>query len=125
MNIKIDKTNRLSMRDQIKEQIKGLAQAGQLKFGDQLPTIRRLSIELEVNFNTGAQAYRELTTEGVIKSERGKGTFVVITDGQLEREQKRIRKLDALVNGMFAETRRLGYSDEEVLVACRDYLQTK
>ena len=53
------------LHDQIKEQILGLIHAGRLKAGDQLPTMRALSIELAVNFNTVALAYRELDSQGL------------------------------------------------------------
>lgn len=49
---------------------------GQLKEGDQLPTILQLHRQLQVNPNTVAKAYRELELRGVIVSERGSGSFV-------------------------------------------------
>ena len=44
---------------------------GTFKRGDQLPTIRALSMRLNVNPNTVAKAYRELELKGIIASERG------------------------------------------------------
>ena len=114
MNIQIDKSSRVPLHDQIKEQITGLLHAGQLKAGDQLPTIRALSIELAVNFNSVAHAYRELDMEGVIATRRGEGTFVTKTPGAAEMRRIRQRKLRELVNSLFDETGRLGYSLEEV-----------
>ncbi len=43
----------------------------------ELPTIRGLAVELGVNPNTVARAYRELETEGIIGSRVGKGTWVI------------------------------------------------
>ena len=51
MNIRIDKTSRVPIYDQIEEQIKGLIDVGQLGAGDQLPTIRELLVALAVKFN--------------------------------------------------------------------------
>jgi GntR family transcriptional regulator len=59
MKIRIDKSSRVPIYDQIEEQIKGLIHASQIKTGDQLPTIRELSVDLSVNFNTVALAYRK------------------------------------------------------------------
>ena len=114
MPIQIDKTSRVPLHDQIKEQIKGLIHAGQLKTGDQLPTMRELSIELAVNFNTVAHAYREMDGEGVISTRRGEGTFVASTPGAAEMRRIRQKKLRELINALFNETDRLGYTVEEV-----------
>jgi len=114
MHIQIDKTSRVPLHDQIKEQIKGLIHAGQLKTGDQLPTMRELSIELAVNFNTVAHAYREMDGEGVITTRRGEGTFVASTPGAAEMRRIRQKKLRELINALFNETDRLGYTVEEV-----------
>lgn len=114
MDIHIDKNSRVPIYDQIKEQIKGLIHAGQIKTGDQLPTIRELSVELSVNFNTVALAYRDLANEGVIVTERGKGTFVASTPGEQEMQVIRSEKLHNLVSALLKETDRLGYKRREV-----------
>ncbi len=123
MEIRIDKNSRVPIYDQIKEQIKGLIHAGQVKTGDQLPTIRELSVELSVNFNTVALAYRDLVNEGVIITERGKGTFVASTPGEAEMQTIRQEKLNNLLMSLFRETDRLGYSHEEVGRAFTDQIK--
>lgn len=114
MEIRIDKSSRVPIYDQIKEQIKGLIHAGQIKTGNQLPTIRELSVELSVNFNTVALAYRDLAYEGVIITERGKGTFVANTPADEEMRTIRKEKLSNLITALIQETDRLGYNHEEV-----------
>jgi GntR family transcriptional regulator len=114
MDIRIDKNSRVPIYDQIKEQIKGLIHAGQIKTGDQLPTIRELSVDLSVNFNTVALAYRDLVNEGVIITERGKGTFVASTPGVEEMQTIRSEKLHNLIETLIKETERLGYRREDV-----------
>jgi GntR family transcriptional regulator len=125
MDIRIDKTSRVPIYDQIKEQIKGLIHAGQIKTGDQLPTIRELSVDLSVNFNTVAFAYRDLVNEGVIVTERGKGTFVASTPGAEEMLTIRHEKLHNLIEILFRETDRLGYNREEVGRAFVDQIKRK
>lgn len=114
MDIQIDKNSRIPIYDQIEEQIKGLIHAGQVRTGDQLPTIRELSVDLSVNFNTVALAYRDLVNEGVIITERGKGTFVAGTPGEEEMKTIRQEKLKTLITELIRETDRLGYEHGEV-----------
>src|SRR5580693_4835488 len=61
---------------QIINRVSGAVTAGDVKAGDQLPTIRVLSEHLNVNPNTVAKAYRELELKGIIFSERGSGSFI-------------------------------------------------
>lgn len=61
---------------QIVSQIRFRIVSGQLKAGDELPTIRGLAESLSVNPNTVARAYRELEHEELIEKRRTTGTFV-------------------------------------------------
>ncbi len=125
MDIHIDKNSHVPIYDQIKEQITGLIHAGQIKTGDQLPTIRELSVELSVNFNTVALAYRDLANAGVIVTERGRGTFVAGTPGAEEMQVIRNQKLQGLVEALIRETDRLGYPREEVNKTFTDHINNK
>ncbi len=62
---------------QIVEQVEGFLADGELKPGDQLPTVRQLASELRVNFNTIARAYRMLDEAGLISTQQGRGTFLL------------------------------------------------
>jgi len=122
MDILIDKFSRVPINEQIKEQIKGLIQAGQIKTGDQLPTIRQLSMMLSVNVNTVALAYRDLSNEGVTITERGKGTFVASGPGEEEKQTIRHDKLMNIITALIRETDRLGYTRDEVGRAFVDHV---
>jgi GntR family transcriptional regulator len=121
MDIQIDKNRRVPIYDQIEEQIKGLINSGQIKTGDQLPTIRDLS----VNFNTVVLAYRDLVNEGIIITERGKGTFVAETPGEEEMKIIRREKLNNMIAALVRETDRLGYNHEEIGRALIDQFKNK
>ena len=76
MDIKIDFRSGQPIYIQIVEQIRHMVGSGELKQGDQLPTVRQLAAELRVNFNTVARAYRLLDEMGLISTQKGRGTFI-------------------------------------------------
>lgn len=76
MNIKISKDNRIPLYIQLKKQIIYLIKNGSLRVGSKMPTERDLAKELGVSRNTISSAYNELEATGVLKSIRGRGTFV-------------------------------------------------
>src|SRR5215211_5635365 len=49
---------------------------GRLLPGTQLPTVRQLAVDLSVNLNTVAKAYREMEIRGIVETQQGTGTFV-------------------------------------------------
>ncbi|MDY6827309.1 MAG: GntR family transcriptional regulator [Bacillota bacterium] len=61
---------------QLVQQIENGIVGGLLKPGDQLPTVREVALELTVNPNTVARAYRELEMRGLLQSIQGRGTYV-------------------------------------------------
>jgi GntR family transcriptional regulator len=61
---------------QIIEQIKRSVALGVLQAGEQLPTVKQLALDLTINPNTVAKAYRDLEREQVIETAPGRGSFV-------------------------------------------------
>ncbi len=61
---------------QVIEQIKRSVALGILGTGEQLPTVKQLALDLTINPNTVAKAYRELERDGVIDTAPGRGSFV-------------------------------------------------
>ena len=62
--------------EQVKRQIAEQVEAGALRPGDKLPTVRRLAADLGLAANTVARAYRELEALGVLDTRGRSGTFV-------------------------------------------------
>ena len=61
---------------QIIEQVKRSVALGILQAGEQLPTVKQLALDLTINPNTVARAYRELERDSVIETAAGRGSFV-------------------------------------------------
>lgn len=61
---------------QLIEQVKRGVALGTLAAGEQLPTVKALALELTVNPNTVARAYRDLEHDGIIETSPGRGSFV-------------------------------------------------
>ncbi|HEX3463118.1 MAG TPA: GntR family transcriptional regulator [Candidatus Elarobacter sp.] len=61
---------------QIVEQVKRSVALGVLAAGEQLPTVKQLAVDLTVNPNTVARAYRELERDEIIDTAVGRGSFV-------------------------------------------------
>jgi GntR family transcriptional regulator len=61
---------------QIIEQVKRSVALGVLQAGEQLPTVKQLALDLTVNPNTVARAYRELERDSVIETSPGRGSFI-------------------------------------------------
>lgn len=75
---------------QIIDQVRGGIASGSLTAGDQLPTVRQLAVDLQINPNTVVRAYRELELGGLLETHQGTGTFVSaqkIRRGNAERER--------------------------------------
>ena len=101
---------------QIIHHVQAAVSTGQLKEGDQLPTIRALHEALGVNPNTVAKAYRELAHLGLISAEHGSGCFVSAppdTPKLSARETK--EKASALSARFAAEARSQGIPLEQII----------
>ncbi|HEY8296873.1 MAG TPA: GntR family transcriptional regulator [Candidatus Baltobacteraceae bacterium] len=61
---------------QLIEQVKRSVALGVLQSGEQLPTVKQLALDLTINPNTVARAYRDLERDSVIETAPGRGSFV-------------------------------------------------
>src|SRR5262249_11769467 len=75
--IKIDLASTVPVYQQIADQIRAMLVAGEFSPGERLPTVRQVAVDLGVNHNTVAEAYRNLAEEGWLSLERGRGALVV------------------------------------------------
>ncbi len=74
--IKIDARSNKPLYEQIIDSIKSDVLKGYLKPQDEIPSVRKMAMELSVTPNTVSKAYQELERCGVIETIRGKGTYI-------------------------------------------------
>jgi GntR family transcriptional regulator len=91
-----------------------LIESSQVHPGDQLPTTRALAIQLGINFNTVARAYRHLDRLGVISTQPGRGTF--ISDPQKRKSSPKInqRSIEELTRAYIRQASYLGFDSQEI-----------
>jgi GntR family transcriptional regulator len=109
---------------QIVDQVRVGIAAGLLSAGDQLPTVRQLAVDLAVNPNTVARAYRELELGGLLDTHQGTGSFISaqkIRRADAERE----RQLAQIVDDCVARAGALGFTVEEIAESLRKAAGTR
>ena len=122
MDIRIDLGSSVPIYMQIVEQIRHLVATGRLQPGEKLLTIRQLAVDLRVDPNTVAHAYNLLHTEGVISTQRGRGTFVAQRPDDARLARMRQEKLQAIMNNALLEALSLGYPVDEIREAFEEEL---
>jgi len=106
---------------QIIDQVRTGVASGSLSAGDQLPTVRQLAVDLEINPNTVMRAYRELELGGMLETHQGTGTFIAnkkIEKNTVERE----RQLHQMAGEAAARAGAAGFSVEDLIESLRELL---
>jgi GntR family transcriptional regulator len=75
-NFNVDPRSGVPLYTQLIDQVKRSIAVGALAPGERLPTVKQLAVDLTVNPNTVARAYRDLERDGVIETSPGRGSFV-------------------------------------------------
>ena len=120
MNLEIDFRSGIPIYLQVVERIKERLADGQLKPGGQLPTVRSLALELRVNFNTIARAYRILDEAGIISTQQGRGTYIMEMPPPEVAEAMRQKALEELTRRYIADAERLRVKPEELIEILKD-----
>ena len=114
LKIQLDFRSDVPATNQIVEQMQHLIATGDLNPGDQLPTVRALALELRVNFNTVARAYRTLDEAGIISTQQGRGTYILELPPPEVSERLRAQSLEALARRYVDEAKRLNFNQVQI-----------
>ena len=99
---------------QIIDQIKFGIASGNLKIGEQLPTVRALAVELKVNLNTVAKAYKELEIQNILETHQGTGTFISKIEVQIS-DKERKEKLQEICYEFCTIAYSYGFSVSDII----------
>ncbi|HJZ40743.1 MAG TPA: GntR family transcriptional regulator [Bacteroidales bacterium] len=100
---------------QIIDQIKFGIASGKLAFGEQLPTVRSLAVELKVNLNTVAKAYKELEIQNILETHQGTGTFINKSETDLS-EKERHAKMQEICREFMTIAFNYGFSADDMIL---------
>ncbi len=99
---------------QIIDQVLTAISTGTLTSGAQLPTVRQVAVDLEINPNTVVRAYRELEIRQVLMTQQGMGTF--ITPRKIKKDDAdHDRRLTRLVSEFTSRAGAEGFTIAELI----------
>ncbi len=115
--ISIDPRDATPIYAQLERGLRAAVATGRLTAGDQLPTVRQLAVELQINANTVARVYAELERTGVLETKRGVGSFISATPRQAHPAREQDRRLRAFTTRILADADAAGFTIDEVIAA--------
>jgi len=117
--LRLDLQSGVPVYRQIIDQVHGGIASGTLSVGDQLPTVRQLAVDLSINPNTVARAYRELELGGLLETHQGTGTFIA-AQKMRGGEEQRARQLSQIVGDFVARAGAAGFTVENLIEELRE-----
>ena len=119
MQIHVSAGSELPIYRQIMRQITDAIAGGRLRPGDKLSSHRELASRLVIAPLTVKKAYDELERDGIIRTERGRGTFVASGAERVDSEEQRER-LRERVRALLSSAHLVGVSLETVVDLTRE-----
>jgi GntR family transcriptional regulator len=115
--VSIDSRDATPIYAQLERGLRAAIATSRLRPGDQLPTVRQLAVELQINANTVARVYSELERAGVIATKRGVGSFINATPAQAQTPREHDRRLRAFATRVLADADAAGFTIDDVIAA--------
>lgn len=111
----VDDASALPVYAQLQQQVIAAIGRGELRRGEQLPSVRDVAATLGINPNTVNRAYAELERDGVVATKRGRGTFVASARSAVD-----VHRLMEIAERFVAHARSLGYEGTQIVSSVRD-----
>jgi len=106
--IRIDLNSPVPAYRQIVDALRVLLVEGALPPESDLPSVRRLAMELSVHFNTVGEAYRTLAEEGWLDLRHGRGAKVIARGMPVAATPERLQEFRVQLRNLVAQMRAAG-----------------
>ena len=106
---------------QIIQEIKKMIVRGEVEAGEKLLSQRKLGRQINVNPNTVQRAYREMERSGIVKTKRGRGTFVVNDENVIDDLKREM--IREIVLGFLNEIAALNPDPEKIIGELKNELK--
>jgi len=124
MELIINTSDPVPVFSQLIDQIKKAVANGDLSPGANLPSVRQLANDLDLNHNTVAKAYKHLIRDSVIQSKGYRGTFI-----HADAKANCNFDLNAIVTSKLSDTikglRDTGATDSEIRIAFSNVMKNQ
>lgn len=114
IDLSLSRTTSAPVYVQLMEQVRLLIHRGELVEGDPMPTVRSLAVDLEINANTVARVYRDLQAEGLLRLERGVGTFVEKPPTQPTLGKRDFQRIERKARALVTDCGNAGFTRREL-----------
>ncbi|MEN0035786.1 MAG: GntR family transcriptional regulator [Cellvibrio sp.] len=122
---RLDPQSGIPIYRQLVEQVRRMVAGGQLKAGDELPSVRELAVAHAVNPMTISKAYSLLEVEGLLVRQRGKPMQIAAQSAPQNSEQERLQHLQPQLEQLILAARQLEIPDKVLLANLRELLGDK
>lgn len=107
---------------QIAERIYDDVQAGAIRPGDRLPSVREYAMLVQVNPNTVMRTYETLARDGIIVNRRGIGFFLTEQAPEIIHDIRVRQLMESELPAVFRRLSLLGITPDEFVESYKQYL---
>jgi len=113
LNVKIDITSNIPFYQQLTQQLLLAIATGNLQHGDQLPSIRDLAEQTNLNLHTVHKSYKELQKKGVITIKPRSKAFL-INENATETQNANLSQIAMKLEQIIIEACVLGIGEQQL-----------
>ncbi len=112
MKKELDPKANIPLYHQLAELIERRISAGLVRFGERLPSVRKLADEMKVSQQTVLKAFEVLEEKGLIRSEKGRGAFVNV---KLDLAREERKELENVARTAMIKAIKLGFNPKDLI----------